>query len=301
MKLIKDFCQVKGLGQSFYDTAETYYLPLISYLVENKLSGTLILGVNGAQGSGKSTLAEFLANAASVLHGWQVTCLSLDDIYLTKSAREVLAKEVHPLLRTRGVPGTHDLGLGEQTLDRLCQLQAGESLLVPRFDKASDDQFPKSKWDLVTGQQDLVIFEGWCVGCLPQLPEELDIAVNSLESKEDTDGAWRAYVNQKLVEYEERLWSKLNLFAMLKVPSFEQVYEWRSEQEAKLVEALGKQTELTDPIKLKRFISHYERLTRHMLNNLGSSTDVLMELDLDHSVFAMHPSILGRAKSEQRG
>ena len=38
--------------------------------------------------------------------------LSLDDLYLPKAERLRLARDVHPLLATRGVPGTHDVALG---------------------------------------------------------------------------------------------------------------------------------------------------------------------------------------------
>lgn len=291
MNLITGFCQANELGQSFYDTAEDYYLPLLNYLAQKKTSDTLILGINGTQGAGKSTLAEFLASAAAMLHGWRVTCLSLDDIYLSKNARESLSREVHPLLRTRGVPGTHDLELGVETLSRLCELQDGESLLVPRFDKALDDQLPKSEWYLAEGEQDLVIFEGWCVGCRAQPTAELNEPVNELESEEDPDGVWRSYVNKWLADYEERLWSKIEILAMLKVPSFEDVYHMRSEQERRLVESLGRQTELSDPVKLKRFISHYERLTNHMLKDLPARADILMQLNRDRRVFSMQPDL----------
>ena len=298
MNLIDDFCQANGLGPSFYDTADDYYLPLLDYLVQKKTPNTLILGINGTQGAGKSTLAEFLASAAATLHGWRVTCLSLDDIYLSKSARESLSREVHPLLRTRGVPGTHDLDLGVETLSRLCELQDGETLQVPRFDKAADDQLPKSEWYLAEGKQDLVIFEGWCVGCRAQPVEELDEPVNELESKEDPDKLWRRHVNKCHFEYEERLWSKIEILAMLKVSSFEDVYHMRSEQERRLVESLGRQTELSDPVKLRRFISHYQRITNYMLADLPARADILMKLNRDRRVFSMRPDLTANTANQ---
>jgi len=38
-----------------------------------------------------------------------VEVLSLDDFYLGHAARLQLARDIHPLLATRGVPGTHDI------------------------------------------------------------------------------------------------------------------------------------------------------------------------------------------------
>src|SRR5665647_1556904 len=71
----------------------------------------VVLGICGAQGSGKSTLARAIEREASE-RPIAAASLSLDDLYLTRTERETLACEVHPLLRTRGVPGTHDVPLG---------------------------------------------------------------------------------------------------------------------------------------------------------------------------------------------
>src|ERR1051326_1709165 len=68
----------------------------------------LTVGVTGPQGSGKTTLA---AGMAPLLEegGLRTVVLSLDDIYLSKAARQRLAATVHPLFATRGVPGTPDV------------------------------------------------------------------------------------------------------------------------------------------------------------------------------------------------
>jgi D-glycerate 3-kinase len=290
-RLVDEFVQDKGLTQGFAETAERYYLPLLALLNKSKQAEPLLIGINGAQGSGKSTLAEFLAYAASELFEWQVTCLSLDDIYHTKAERQRLAREIHPLLVTRGVPGTHDLELGETILKGLVDLTSGDSILVPRFNKAVDDQYPSKNWDKVTGKQDLIIFEGWCLGCLPQEPREISRPLNELEKTADEDCRWRNYVNTSIEEYQSRLWSRLHMLVMLKVPSFEQVFIWRSEQEQKLVESLGHSTELSDPAKMKYFISHYERLTRHMLDNLPKRAEVVMRLNENHQVYSVEPDL----------
>ena len=69
-----------------------------------------ILGLSGLQGSGKSTLARVM-KARAEARGWPTEVLTLDDFYYARSEREALAREVHPLLRTRGVPGTHEIEL----------------------------------------------------------------------------------------------------------------------------------------------------------------------------------------------
>lgn len=289
--LITQFVRANQLNSEFRQTALSYYLPLLSLIEKNKGKDTLVLGINGAQGSGKSTLADFIAVAASELFGWNVTCLSLDDIYHTKTTRLQLAQDLHPLFATRGVPGTHDLDLGVETLNKLRQLEQEQATLVPRFDKAIDDQYPQSEWHIASGRQDLIIFEGWCVGCQAQTNRDLEIPINDLERIRDADGSWRRAVNSAIEQYQSRLWSQLDLLVMLKVPSFEQVYLWRAEQEQKLVQALGRATELSDPDKLKYFISHYERLTRHMLDNLGDVADVVMQLNEAHQVYSVNPDL----------
>ena len=52
------------------------------------------------------------------------------------------------------------------------------------------------------GPADLVLFEGWCNGARPEPAELLGSPINQLESDEDTDGAWRRYVNDALELYQ---------------------------------------------------------------------------------------------------
>ena len=77
-----------------------------------------IVGLSGAQGSGKSTLARE-ASALLGERGLRCTALSLDDFYLTRAERAVLAAQVHPLLKVRGPPGTHDVRRACEALQAL--------------------------------------------------------------------------------------------------------------------------------------------------------------------------------------
>ena len=77
--------------------------------------------------------------------------LSLDDFYLGRRDRAALARDVHPLLATRGVPGTHDLAL----LD--CNAAGAPRRIaatVPRASRVStradDTRLPPSRWRRVT-------------------------------------------------------------------------------------------------------------------------------------------------------
>lgn len=268
------------------------YLPLAAWVVAHKKDGPFVLGVNGAQGSGKSTLCEFLALILREGYGYKVAGFSIDDIYKTRMERERLAGEVHPLLVTRGVPGTHDVSLGLETLDRLTTADMESSVALPAFDKSVDDRHPMSAWPHAQAPVDIVIFEGWCVGCLPQSREELAHPINALEAKEDGDGRWRTYVNEQLRGPYAELFGRLDRLIMLKVPGMECVHHWRSLQERKLAAATRENGSpghrLMDETALRRFIMHYERLTRHMLAEMPARADVTLFLDENHRFARVH-------------
>lgn len=267
------------------------YWPLARLLGERMLTKgePLLLGFNGAQGTGKSTAAQILVRLLEA-QGWRACTLSIDDLYLTRAERTKLAAEVHPLLATRGVPGTHDLALGEQLLSELRAAGPESETAIPRFDKAADDRRPPQEWTRFRGRPDLIIFEGWCVGARPQPSSMLSTSCNSLERQEDPEGHWRQYVNQQLAAYQS-LFGQLDLLAMLKAPSFHQIYEWRALQEQELAQTLNKAqravSRLMSPAELVRFISHYERLTRWILTEMPSRADIVLRLDSGHKVVSV--------------
>ena len=80
---------------------------------------------------------------------------SIDDFYHTKNKRNQLGQEIHPLLVTRGVPGTHDIELAMGILDRL--VDGSEDVLVPRFDKTIDDRCNTNEFIRVSKPLDLII------------------------------------------------------------------------------------------------------------------------------------------------
>lgn len=238
----------------------------------------LILGISGAQGSGKSTLAARLAEHLTA-EGQRVAVLSLDDLYLSRMRRRDLADTVHPLFAVRGPPGTHDVALGLRLLDAL---KAGESVRLPRFDKAEDAPCPADAW-IDVGTVDVVIFEGWCLGARPQSLDDLDRPVNELEAAEDADGVWRRAINARLSGPYAELFSRLDRLVFLAAPSFEVVRTWRTQQERDLRRRLDVEGRvgahvMTDE-QIARFIQHYERLTRHMLNDLPGRVDLTLPLD----------------------
>ena len=93
-------------------------------------------------------------------------------------------------------------------------------------------------------------------------------------------------MNNQLKERYRDLFGRLDLLVMLQVPSFEKVYEWRSLQERKLkMTTLGqKNLRVMDELELRRFISHYERLTRFMLREMPSRVDMLFKVNVSHRI-----------------
>lgn len=278
------------IDESLTARLASVYLPLAAWVRRQKSADTLVLGVNGAQGSGKSTLCDFLQLVLTEIFGFRVAGFSIDDIYKTRAERERLAREVHPLLLTRGVPGTHDVDLGLQTLRALKTAGADTLTPLPAFDKARDDRKPVVEWPVVRGRPDIVIFEGWCVGTRPQSDDALDVPVNELEKSEDSDGAWRHYVNDQLKGAYAILFGELNRLVMLKVPGMDSVFEWRSLQEKKLAENTdpSNRHRLMDVAALRRFIMHYERLTRHTLDEMPNRADLTLYLDEHHQFTHVH-------------
>lgn len=243
----------------------------------------LVVGVCGSQGSGKSTVCKTLTTRFSQ-PGLKVANLSLDDLYLPLAERVKLAEQVHPLLRTRGVPGTHDTKLGIETLDALAH---PGHVALPRFDKAVDDRRPRSAWDSIEGPAQLVLFEGWCVGARPQAMAALSQPVNALEANEDVKGRWRKYVNDALGGAYQRLFHKIDLLVLLAAPSFDVVLKWRTQQEHELrAHANRASSGVMSDEALARFIQHYERLTKHVLIEMPGRADLVIHLAPDRSVIA---------------
>ena len=298
---IRDSIRVSRLPANFGTVVETFYRPLAGQVAQaagRNRGVPLVFALQGTQGSGKSTCALFLKLLLEDL-GLSCAVLSIDDFYLALPDRTRLAKEVHPLLHTRGVPGTHDVALALSVFQDLLKGKSGQKVALPRFDKAVDDRLPRSQWPEVVLPVDVILFEGWCVGMRPQQSGELLAPINELERREDPQGCWRGYVNEQL-DGPYRTWFELiDYLAVLQAPSFECVYGWRQLQEEKLKARLGAKTvgalknpphpqagalKIMNEAELRRFISHYERLTRHGLKTLPDLADWLFWLKEDHTI-----------------
>ena len=284
------FIAAHGLPESFRNTAANFFEPLAAWLRKRLVRGTpFLLGINGAQGTGKSTLAEYLALALREPGRFNVAILSIDDFYLTKSEREKLSRTVHPLLVTRGVPGTHDVAMLRDCLAKLRSLGPGQQSRLPRFDKAADDRADEAAWPVIEGPVDLVILEGWCVGSIAEADADLEKPVNELEANADTDGRWRRYVNDRLASDYAEIFAELDALVSLQAPGFEAILRWRVEQERKLAASAGTDAPGVMAVdQVRDFVRYFERITRNNLRTVRSNADIVLELDEYHDCVASH-------------
>jgi D-glycerate 3-kinase len=281
---IEELRRAEQLPASYGAAVTEYVAPLAERIrtLHEQLGRPVVIGINGAQGSGKTTLALFLTEWLQRESALTAVSVSLDDLYLGKHAREELAESKHPLLRTRGVPGTHDIALGKKLLRELTEQGEEHVVKLPVFDKAIDDRVQPTKWPGVGAPVDVVLFEGWCVGARPQRDADLRDPVNALEAQDDTDGRWRLFVNKNLKSDYAELFAQLDALLMLRIPSFDKVFEWRELQEQKLPGESGMNT-----AELRDFVMHFERLTRHMLARMPDYANTIIELDDAHGMSGM--------------
>jgi len=253
------------------------YIP-ISFWIENKYKKkgkTLFLGFSGGQGSGKTTVAKILKIILKKFFKRKIHVSSIDDFYKTLKDRNKMSYAIHPLLKTRGVPGTHDINLIKKFFDFI-KKKKFKKFKLPKFDKSIDDRLNKKYWFNVKERPEIVIFEGWCVGAKPQLNSLLKKPINILEKYEDRDLIWRKYVNEKLKKEYKKLFAMIDYFIFMKIPNFNIVFKWRLLQENKLKKKSHLRKKVMSHNEIKRFIMFYQRITLQMIKDLSKSASVVM-------------------------
>ena len=279
--MLSAFMEQHKLPQEFKQTVEQYYKPLADRIFRqfSKNNSAYFVGINGCQGSGKSTLTDFIAEYLITEYQLNVVVMSLDDFYLTREKRIQLADDIHPLLATRGVPGTHDVSALDKTLTQLKEQKTGFS--IPKFNKATDEPFPKENWTTIEKPVDIILLEGWCWGVEPQSEEQLKLPINELELQHDENGVWRNYVNQQLKSAYVPLYKTMDFWLALQAPSFDCVYKWRLEQEQKLkARNIGLANSMVmTPEEILNFTQYFQRLSVQSCNTITQSADAIFYLD----------------------
>jgi D-glycerate 3-kinase len=277
-------------SEPFYDKIgqlKKFYLP-ISELIFKKFNNkkkTIIIGLSGGQGSGKSTIARILKLILKQKYNLNTINISIDDYYKTSKERKKMSLKVNKLFLTRGVPGTHDVKLLSKHLKALKKLSFN-SLKIPKFDKSLDDRLPKKKWSHIKKKQDIVIFEGWCIGAKAENKNKLKKPINILERNEDANLTWRKKVNYELNNSYGKIFRLIDSLIFLKVPSFQYVYKWRLLQEKK-IKLRSKSKKIMNNLEIKKFIMFYERTTKNMIKNLSKKANILIALDKKHKLKSM--------------
>ena len=288
------FIQEVSLPDSVAFNFMSWYAGVTQSLAQRAKTADIapIVGFSGCQGSGKSTLVALMATVMREAYGISAAVLSLDDFYLTKAARAALAESIHPLFATRGVPGTHDLALLNETIAALRQPGAEGAVPVPVFDKTLDDRTEMVHWRQVSAPVQLIFLEGWCVGLTPQSESELEVPINLLEAEQDPSLVWRREVNRQLATEYTDVFGHLDALLLLQAPSFDEVFEWRWQQEQRLSEQFqqdhpGRSDPTMSRSEVADFVLHYQRLTEHALKTLPDRADFVWELGTDRAVERM--------------
>lgn len=287
--VIAAFMAQARLPPRFADLAARLHVPLAARIAQAAAGhdAPLLVGLCAPQGAGKSTLTALVTRLLRH-RGMKTANLSLDDLYLTHAERLGLGRTVHPLLRTRGVPGTHDIALGLEVLEALAR---PGRVLLPRFEKAADDRAQVSDFEPFEGPARVILLEGWCVGAQAQPEAALADPVNALERDEDAAGVWRGFANAALAGPYRALFDRIDLLVAMTAPDFATVRAWRGQQEQRLrqdLAAQGRDPELAmDEKALDRFVAHYQRLTEWIARDLPPRADIAIRLDADREPVEM--------------
>ena len=261
------------------------YIPL-SFWIEKqytKRGKTLFLGLSGGQGSGKTTVSGILKIILKIFFKREVHVSSIDDFYKTHQDRQQMSKTIHPLFKTRGVPGTHETQLLKKFFI-FFKRKNFKKFKLPKFDKSADDRLKQEYWTKVKKKPDIVILEGWCVGAKYQKGFLLKKPVNILEKYEDENCVWRKYANEKLKREYKKIFSMIDHFIFMKIPNFNMVFKWRHLQEEKLRKKYRFKKKIMSIAEIKRFIMFYERITLQMLKDLVKSASAVITLNTKHKI-----------------
>tara|TARA_Y100000590_G_scaffold183021_1_gene208524 strand:- start:1994 stop:2914 length:921 start_codon:yes stop_codon:yes gene_type:complete len=264
---------------------KNFYIPM-SFWIENKYKKkgrTIFLGFSGGQGSGKTTISEILKIILKKFFKREIYVASIDDFYKTFKDRRKMAKAVHPLFKTRGVPGTHDVQLIKSFFNSL-RKRKFKKFKSPKFDKSIDDRLKKKHWLNIKKKPEIVILEGWCVGAKAQSNSLLKKPINIIEKNEDNDLVWRKYFNQELKKNYKKIFDMIDYILFIKIPNFNFVFKWRLLQEKKLKRKSNLKKKIMSYKEIKRFIMFYQRITLQMIKDLSKSASVVMLLNNKHEI-----------------
>ena len=265
---------------------KSFLIPIcfwISKKVNNKKP--YFLGLAGGQGTGKTTIGSLIKIILTKYFRLNVFKISIDDFYKTRKERIELSKKIHPMLLTRGVPGTHDINIMLKFF-RGIKKNKFRKMKLPSFNKAIDDRFPKKLWYQIDKKPDVIIFEGWCVGARPEKKNTLKEPINFIEKENDQKHKWRYYVNDQLRTKYRKLYSQLNCLIYLKATNFNLLQKWRLKQEHKLWLKTKKKSnhKIMSKGDVISFMQTYQRITESMFRSMPKYASIILNLNSNHQI-----------------
>jgi len=229
---LQDLChQALGWDAVPLLTLWRLWLPLAESIVARQAAQNrpIVQGFLGGQGTGKTTLTQILTHLLSAM-GYRAARLSLDDLYKTYAERQQLQR-ADPRLRWRGPPGTHDVEMGLEVLQRV-RLGTDGPIWVPRFDKSQHGGMGDRTAPEAIAAVDVLLFEGWFVGIRPIDPGQFDTAPPPIEL--EGDRAFARDCNTRLQAYVP-LWDLLDALVVLHPVDYRLSKIWRKQAEQAMV------------------------------------------------------------------
>jgi|TARA_B100002052_G_scaffold245304_1_gene231036 D-glycerate 3-kinase len=286
LKFIKSQETSKDKFKNKEKMIKSFLIP-VSFWIASKAnkSKPYFVGLAGGQGTGKTTISSIVAIILRKYFKKNVFKISIDDFYKTRKERKNLSKKIHPMLMTRGVPGTHDVQI---MLDffKKAKSKNFKKMKLPSFNKALDERHSIKNWYKINLKPDVIIFEGWCVGARPETNKTLKKPINFLEKANDEKLIWRKYVNQQLKTKYKKLYSQLNCMIYLKAKNFSLLQKWRLKQEHKLWLKTKKKSshKIMSKGDVINFMQTYQRITQNMLKYAPKYSSIILNLNRNHQI-----------------
>ena len=265
---------------------KSFLIPLCYWISKKAVKKRpYFVGLAGGQGTGKTTISSLIKIILTKYFKLKVFRISIDDFYKTRKERISLSKKVHPMLLTRGVPGTHDINMMLKFFKKV-KSKKFKRLRLPIFNKAIDDRFNKKKWYDLKDKPDVIIFEGWCVGAKPEKDKTLKKTINSMERVKDHKQIWRKYVNQQLKSKYKNLYSQLNCLIYLRAKNFSLLQKWRLKQERKLWINTNRNfnSKIMSTGDVINFMQTYQRITQNMFKIMPKYASIIFNLNSNHQI-----------------
>ena len=251
-------------------------IPIFEFL--NTCNKKMFL-IGGSQGIGKTTLIKILEKFFLKFSQKKIITLSLDDFYYDRKKREFLAKSIHPLMKVRGVPGTHDTN---EILKIISKFEKSNNIIkLPIFNKIKDKRTKRKR--IVKKKSDILIMEGWLCGSPPLKKKFLYKKINNLEKDYDQNYIWRNYYNNKLQNDYYNIFKKFDGIIYLKAPSFSYVSNWRLKQEKKMKKKYNNKIGMNKK-EIKNFTKYYEKITKWMMIEMPKKAELIIFVDKNQNI-----------------